>query len=154
MQVKGNNYLIPVDAAPRIENDVEYDCVDAGRLLGKMEDAGANTNIVILDACRDNPFARSWSSRSSGKGDSGLAYMNAPSGSIIAYATAPGKTASDGLGNNGIYTEAMLQYINVPGLTIEDFFKYVRIQVMEKTDKQQIPWEYTSLKGNFYFRIK
>jgi uncharacterized caspase-like protein len=153
MQVKGNNYLIPVDASMKVEQDVDYDCVDAGRLLGKMEAAGTNTNIVILDACRDNPFARSWSGRSAGQG-SGLAFMNAPSGSIVAYATAPGKTASDGTGKNGLYTEALLQYIKVPNLLLEDFFKNVRAEVEKKSNKTQITWEASSLKGNFYFTIK
>ncbi|MCX6253843.1 MAG: caspase family protein, partial [Bacteroidia bacterium] len=154
MQVNGKNYLIPVDASLKVEQDVDYDCVDAGRLLGKMEAAGTGTNIVILDACRDNPFARSWSGRSAGQEGTGLAFMNAPSGSIVAYATSPGKTASDGTGKNGLYTEAFLQYIKVPSLSIEDFFKNVRATVEKKSNKTQTPWESTSLKGNFYFTIK
>jgi len=153
LQVKGNNYLIPVDASLKSEQDVDYDCVDAGRLLGKMEDAGTSTNIVILDACRDNPFARSWSGRSAGKG-SGLAFMNAPSGSIVAYATAPGKTASDGTGKNGLYTEALLQFIKVPNLSLEDFFKSVRVEVEKKSNKSQVTWEASSLKGSFFFTTK
>lgn len=153
MQVKGNNYLIPVDANLKIEQDVDYDCIDAGRLLGKMEAAATGTNIVILDACRDNPFARSWGGRSTGQ-ETGLAFMNAPSGSIVAYATSPGKTASDGFGENGLYTEALLQYIKVPSLPIEDFFKSVRVTVEKKSNGKQTPWESTSLKGNFYFIIK
>lgn len=153
LQVKGNNYLIPVDAALKVEQDVLYDCVDAGRLLGKMEAAGVSTNIVILDACRNNPFERSWSGRSSGQGN-GLAFMNAPSGSLIAYATSPGKTASDGAGMNGLYTEAILKYIKVPGMPIEEFFKNVRTMVEINSKKEQTPWESTSLKGNFYFKLK
>jgi hypothetical protein len=155
MQVNGNNYLIPVDASLKVEQDVQYDCIDAGRLLGKMEAAGTNTNIVILDACRDNPFARSWgSSRSAAQqGGTGLAFMNAPSGSIIAYATSPGKTASDGTGKNGLYTEAILKFIKVPKLSIEDFFKNVRTEVETKSNRAQTPWESTSLKGNFFFTI-
>jgi hypothetical protein len=154
MQVKGNNYLIPVDATLKVEQDVEYDCLDAGRVLGKMEAAGSITNIVVLDACRDNPFARSWgSSRSAGQ-QSGLAFMNAPSGSIVAYATSPGKTASDGSGKNGLYTEAFLQYMKVPGLSLLEFFQNVRGAVEKKSNKTQTPWEMTSLKGNFYFKVK
>jgi hypothetical protein len=153
LQVKGENYLIPVDASLKIEQDVDYDCIDVGRLLGKMEAAETSTNIIILDACRDNPFERSWSGRSGSRGG-GLAFMNAPSGSIIAYATSPGKTASDGTGKNGLYTEALLQYINIPGLQIEEFFKNVRTLVEIRSNKEQTPWESTSLKGNFYFRIK
>jgi uncharacterized caspase-like protein len=153
MQVNGKNYLIPVDASMKVEQDVDYDCVDAGRLLGKMESAGTSTNIVILDACRDNPFARSWSTRSAGK-EGGLAFMNAPSGSIVAYATAPGKTASDGSGKNGLYTEALLKYLNVPGLPLEDFFKNVRVEVERKSNKTQVTWEASSLKGTFFFKLK
>jgi hypothetical protein len=153
IQVKGNNYLIPVDAALKVEQDVDYDCIDAGRLLGKMEAAGTTTNIVILDACRNNPFERQWSGRAAGQGN-GLAFMNAPSGSIIAYATSPGKTASDGSGKNGLYTSAILQYIKVPGLSIEEFFKNVRTAVERNSNRAQTPWESTSLKGNFYFKLK
>jgi uncharacterized caspase-like protein len=80
--------------------------------------------------------------------------MNAPSGSLIAYATSPGKTASDGTGRNGLYTEAILKYIKVPGLPIEEFFKNVRTMVESNSGREQTPWESTSLKGNFYFRIK
>jgi hypothetical protein len=153
IQVNGDNYLIPVDARLEVQQDVEYDCVNVGRLLGKMEAAGTATNIVILDACRDNPFERSWSGRGMTKGN-GLAFMNAPSGSIIAYATSPGRTASDGTGKNGLYTSALLEFINIPSLPIEEFFKNVRREVEIKSNKQQTPWESTSLKGNFYFRLK
>jgi hypothetical protein len=154
VQVKGNNYLIPVDASLKVEQDVDYDCINAGRLLGKMEAAGTTTNIVILDACRDNPFARSWSGRSAGQGETGLASMNAPSGSIVAYATSPGKTASDGTGKNGLYTEAILQNIKTPGLSLGDFFMNVRATVIKKSSKAQTPWEESSLNGHFFFVIK
>lgn len=152
LQVNGNNYLIPIDANLKVEQDVEYDCMDSGRLLGKMEAAGTTTNIIILDACRDNPFARSWTRSASG--GKGLAFMNAPSGSIIAYATSPGKTASDGTGKNGIYTEALLQFIKVPNLSLLEFFQNVRVEVEKKSNRMQTPWESTSLKGNFFFTIK
>jgi hypothetical protein len=153
IQAKGVNYLIPVDAELKVEQDVEYDCADAGRILGKMEAAGTKTNIVILDACRNNPFERAWGGRTAGQG-TGLAFMNAPSGSLIAYATSPGKTASDGTGRNGLYTEAILKYIKVPGMPIEEFFKNVRTLVENNSNREQTPWESTSLKGNFYFKIK
>ena len=148
VQVDGNNYLIPSDARLGDENDVEYNCVRAGRVLGKMESANSKTNIVILDACRDNPFERSWNRGLKGKG---LAFMNAPSGSLIAYATSPGNTASDGTGENGLYTEALLEHIGITNLSIENIFKRVRIRVEEKSNGMQIPWESTSLKGSFYF---
>jgi Caspase domain len=154
MQVKGNNYLIPIDASLKVEQDAYYDCIDAGQILGKMESAGTSTNIIILDACRDNPFARSWSSRSAGSGGKGMAFMDAPSGSIVAYATSPGKTASDGTGKNGLYTEAFLKYVKVPNLSLEEFFKSVRSEVEKNSNKTQTPWEASSLKGSFFFKIK
>ena len=93
IQAQGVNYLVPVDATIYTENDVEYNCVDVGRMLAKMEDARSRTNIVILDACRNNPFARSYRSTTRG-----LARMDAPAGSYVAFATAPGSVASDGTG--------------------------------------------------------
>ena len=149
IQVNGNNYIVPVDANLYMENDVEYDCVEVGRILGKMEDSGCETNIIILDACRDNPFERKWSGRS--VKTQGLAFMNAPSGSIIAYSTSPGKTASDGTGENGLYTSALLKYMQVPNLILEDIFKNVRSEIEKVSDGKQTPWESTSLKGSFYF---
>ena len=149
VQVNGHNYLLPVDAKLDGENDAEYDCVRAGRILAKMEAAGSRTNIVILDACRDNPFERSW--RRGEKG-SGLAFMNAPSGSLIAYSTAPGKTALDGGGRNSPYTSALLKNIETPNITVLQMFQRVRATVMRQSDKKQIPWESTSLRGDFYFK--
>ncbi len=149
LQVNGNNYLIPIDARLENENDVDYDCIQAGRVLAKMETANTQTNIVILDACRDNPFERGWNRGTKGKG---LAFMNAPSGSLIAYATSPGNTASDGSAANGLYTSALLQHLTTPSLTIEDVFKRVRTAVMENSGGRQIPWESTSLTGDFYFK--
>jgi hypothetical protein len=149
VQVNGHNYLIPVDAKLENENDVEYDSVRADRVLAKMENAGSKTNIVILDACRDNPFERSWHRGAKGNG---LAFMNAPSGSIIAYATSPGTTASDGPGNNGLYTSAILKHITTGNITIEKMFKLVRATIMEESEGKQVPWESTSLRGDFYFK--
>ncbi|MCF6319476.1 MAG: caspase family protein [Proteobacteria bacterium] len=143
-----HDYLVPVDANLSSENDVEYDCVNAERILAKMEDAGSKVNIVVLDACRNNPFERSWTRSTQGKG---LAFMNAPSGSLIAYATSPGTTASDGSGQNGLYTSALLQHLSTPDITILEMFQQVRSTVMEKSGDIQVPWESTSLKGNFYF---
>jgi formylglycine-generating enzyme required for sulfatase activity len=149
MQVEGRNYLIPADADIESESDVRFESVDAGRVLGKMEDAGNALNIVILDACRDNPFARSFRS-----GTQGLARMDAPKGSIIAYATAPGSVAADGHGRNGIYTKNLLAHIDSPGLSIETFFKKVRIGVISETQDRQVPWESSSLTGDFFFSRK
>ncbi|MEM1218546.1 MAG: caspase family protein, partial [Bacteroidota bacterium] len=114
----------------------------------KMEASGASTNLVILDACRNNPFERTWSRSSNGKG---LAFMNAPSGSLIAYATSPGSTASDGSGSNGLYTSAILKYINRTDLSVMEMFQNVRNEVMQISSGAQVPWESTSLTGKFYF---
>lgn len=146
MQINGRNYLIPVDARVETESDVKYEAVDAGRVLGKMEDADNRLNIVILDACRNNPFARGFRSA-----EKGLARMDAPTGSLIAYATAPGQVAADGEGRNGIFTKHLLNYITTPGLTVEQVLKRVRIGVLEETNSEQVPWESSSLTGNFYF---
>ena len=156
IQVNGKNYLIPVDAKISSKKDVEYSAIDAGRILSKMEDAQSKTNIIILDACRNNPFERSWNRavKISG-GGGGLAFMNAPTGSLIAYSTAPGNTASDGeAGTNGVYTSALLEHMKTPNITIEEMFKRVRVTVEKKTDKRQVSWESTSLKGNFFFKIE
>ena len=148
LQVKGNNYLVPVDAEVHTEEEVEYETVDAGFVLAQMDSARTSLNIVILDACRNNPFARSFRSASNG-----LAKMDAPDGTLIAYATAPGSIASDGgAGRNGIYTRELLKVIAIPDLSIEDVFKRVRISVHGVTQGKQTPWESSSLMGNFSFR--
>lgn len=151
IQSDGFNYLIPVESQLLAYEDVEYDCVRADRILRKMEYASTDVNVLILDACRDNPFERKWSRAASGKG---LAFMDAPSGSIIAYATSPGRTAADGTGKNGLYTEALLKYIQKRGLQIEEVFKNVRKEVEQRSSGKQTPWESTSLKGYFYFKRK
>jgi TolB-like protein/Flp pilus assembly protein TadD len=147
VQSKGFNYLIPVDATLKSESDVEYNCVRADRVLGKMEDARNKINIVILDACRDNPFERSWTRSSRGKG---LATMTAPVGSIIAFATSPGNTASDGTGENGLYTSGILTFIDEPGITAIQMFQKVTAFVLKRSNSQQLPWVSTSLTGDFY----
>ncbi|MEX2116326.1 MAG: caspase family protein [Bacteroidota bacterium] len=146
MQVGGENYLIPVASELRNEEEIEYETVNAGFVLAQMEAARNRMNILVLDACRNNPFTRSFRSASRG-----LAMMNAPTGTLIAYATAPGSTASDGTGKNGLYTEELLAQMNVPGQKIEDVFKRVRANVMNRSNTQQIPWEASSLIGDFYF---
>ena len=151
VQVSRYNYLIPVDAKLGSEKKVEYDCVRADRILADMESAGTRTNIVILDACRDNPYERSWRKGSDG---AGLAFMNAPSGSLIAYSTAPGKTAVDGSSANRPYTSALLEHIDTPNITVLQMFQRVRSTVMSRSENKQKPWESTSLKGDFYFSTK
>ena len=149
IQYKGRNYMIPVEADLKAEQQIEYDCIAADRVLAYMEYAKSKVNIIVLDACRNNPFERSWNRSANG---SGLAFMNAPTGSMIAYATSPGTTASDGTGSNGLYTSALLKHMNTPNITIEQMFKRVRGEVEEKSNGKQVPWESTSLKGEFYFR--
>ncbi|HYE13917.1 MAG TPA: caspase domain-containing protein [Pyrinomonadaceae bacterium] len=146
VQVKGVNYLVPVGAEIASEEEVEYECVDIGFVLAQMESAANGMNLVILDACRNNPFARSFRSVSRG-----LALMDAPAGTLIAYATAPGSIASDGDGRNGIYTQELLKFMRVPNLSVEEFFKQVRISVRGITQGKQTPWESSSLIGSFYF---
>ena len=146
IQVSGENYLIPVDAKIYREEEVEYESVNAGFVLAQMAGAKNRMNIMILDACRNNPFARNFRSQ-----QSGWASMNAPMGTLIAYATTPGSTASDGTGENGLYTQELLKQIKVSGLMIEEVFKNVRANVINISNGLQVPWESSSLIGNFYF---
>ena len=146
MQVRGKNFMIPVDAQITTESSVSSESVDVERVLDQL--LQARLSMVILDACRNNPFERQFRS---GAGR-GLAQIDAPAGTLIAYATAPGKVASDGDGTHGTYTEALLQAIEKPGLRVEDVFKQVRIDVLKVTANQQIPWESSSLTGDFVFR--
>lgn len=145
MQVRGKNYLIPIDAEIRTESAVSSEAVDLDQLLDKL--STARLSMVILDACRNNPFERRFRG-----GGQGLASINAPAGTLIAYATAPGKVASDGEGKNGLYTQELLAAMDTPGIKIEDVFKQVRANVVRKSGEAQIPWESSSLTGDFYFR--
>ncbi|MCF8157304.1 MAG: SUMF1/EgtB/PvdO family nonheme iron enzyme [Rhodoferax sp.] len=144
IQVRGKNYIIPVDAQVTSEASVRVETVDVDSVMDQL--AVSPMNIVILDACRNNPFERKF--RSVG---GGLAQMDAPKGSLIAYATAPGKTAADGSGRNGLYTQELLKSIQAPGLTLESVFKRVRNGVMAASGEAQTPWESSSLTGDFYF---
>jgi formylglycine-generating enzyme required for sulfatase activity len=146
MQVSGSNYLIPIGANIEAESDIKYESVNANRVLSKMEEAGNDLNMVFLDACRNNPFARSF--RSSGKG---LAQMDAPKGSFVAFATAPGSIASDGTGRNGLFTGELIQHMQVPGLELTKMMKEVRKQVLRESEDKQTPWDVSSLTGDFYF---
>jgi len=148
IQYSGSNYLIPVDADLKEEHQIEFDCLSTDRILRFMEAANNKVNIIILDACRNNPFERSWHRSANGRG---LAFMNAPTGTLIAYATSPGSTADDGNRENGLYTESLLRNMTLPNLSIEQLFKRVRIEVEENSNHRQVPWESTSLKGEFCF---
>jgi uncharacterized caspase-like protein len=143
MQVRGRNYILPVDARVQSEGDVVEQGVEIDSVLQRLEGKAAAINLVILDACRNNPFT-------SAKG-SGLAAVDAPKGSLVAFATAPGKVALDGKGRNGVYTKHLLANLNAPGMRVEDVFKRVRIGVTEESQGQQVPWENTSLTSDFYF---
>jgi TonB family protein len=146
VQLKGRNYLIPTDVEITSESDVEDQGVDANLIMGLMDEAGNGLNVVILDACRNNPFARSFRS-----GTSGLAQVDAPTGTFVAYSTGPGKVARDGTGRNGAYTAELLKQMAVPGLAIEEVMKRVRASLKQQTNGEQIPWESSSLVGDFYF---
>jgi uncharacterized caspase-like protein len=146
MQFKDRNYLIPIDAAMGTEEDVTFFSVEIGQIFDRMDRARTRFNFIILDACRDNPFAASFKVSSQG-----LAQMSSPSGTLIAYATAPGSVAADGFGRNGIYTKHILQNIRVPDLPVEIMFKRVREGVERETRRLQTPWDSSSLKGDFVF---
>lgn len=146
MQVRGNNYLIPVDAQISTEATVGSEAVNMDTVLQQLTEAGSRVNLVILDACRNNPYERRFRG-----GSGGLASMDAPKGTLIAYATAPGKVAMDGEGANGLYTSELLKAIRQPGWQVEEVFKEVRNQVNKGSGDSQTPWESSSLTGRFYF---
>jgi uncharacterized caspase-like protein/formylglycine-generating enzyme required for sulfatase activity len=146
MQLSGRNYLIPTTARIEREGDVEIEAVSADWVIEQMKYARNRLNIVILDACRNNPFTRSMRSV-----DHGLATMDAPAGILIAYSTAPGAVAADGTGRNSPYTEALTQAIREMHEPVEQVFKHVRVGVMSATAGKQVPWESSSLTGDFYF---
>jgi len=146
LQVDGENYLVPIGARLESEGDVRYEAVAAGRVLENLRYAEASLNIVILDACRTNPFARSFR-----KPLRGLARMDAPRGSIIAYSTAPGEVASDGSGRNSPYAAAFLRHVASPGIPVESFFKEVAKDVSRETGDKQRPWISSDFLGEFSF---
>jgi len=146
VQLNGRNYLIPTTAHIEREGDVEIEAVSADWVIEQMRYARNRLNIVILDACRNNPFTRSMRSV-----DHGLATMDAPAGIMIAYSTAPGSVAADGTGRNSPYTEALTHAIRDLHEPVEQVFKHVRVGVMSATSGKQVPWESSSLTGDFYF---
>ena len=147
VQSRGRNYLLPVGAQLDSESDLEFESVDASMVLAQMDEAGNRVNIVVLDACRDNPFARSFRSASRG-----LAQMDSAKGSFLAYATSPGSVAADGSGRNGVYTKHLLQSLKEPETKLEEVFKRVRLGVAKETGNKQIPWDSSSVLGDFFFR--
>jgi uncharacterized caspase-like protein len=131
MQIKGRNYLIPVNAHISAETDVELESVDVYRILGRMASAGNRTNVIILDACRENPFERAF--RTSAEG---LAKLDAPVGSVIAFATGPGDVAADGTGRNGLFTKHLLRNFSRPELSLTQVLMETRRGVVEETGKK------------------
>ena len=149
LQVQGDNYLIPVHAQIRRESDVDVEAVPADLVLRQMDFAGSAVNIVILDACRNNPLNRSF--RSSVRGLAEI--TRKPRGSFIAYSTAPGEVAADGSGAaNSPYAKALSETIAQPGLGIEEIFRDVRGKVLAATGNKQTPWDSSSLTAPFYFQ--
>jgi len=147
LQVDGRNYLVPVDAEITSSYSVRSEAMDVDTVLGQFSGLPDAINVVILDACRNNPFEE----RLRGMTGNGLAAIDAPKGTLIAYATAPGKTASDGDRDNGLYTASLVKNIDAPQLRIEDVFKRVRAEVAQESSQSQIPWESSSITGDFYF---
>src|SRR5215475_4629982 len=149
VQVDGVNYLAPVGARVEKEQDVKFELLDIGKVTAEMEAAKNGLNILILDACRNNPFIRAFRSP-----NPGLAPINAPSGTYIAFATAPGTTASDGKGQNGLYTQELLTNLKQPGLRLEDVFIRTRVSVKKKSKDLQVPWENGALEGVVILNLK
>jgi len=147
VQIDGENYLVGVDADPTDETATKYKSLKLSYLVEIMDKARSETNIIILDACRNNPWGASWT-RSIGLG--GWAPIVAPRGTLIAFSTSPGEKSYDGLGAHGRYTEALLQHIESV-CPVETMFKRVRNTLTAVSIKKQIPWEHTSLIAEFYF---
>lgn len=150
MQIEGSNYLLALDTDMDSEDDAKHSSLSLDRVIDTMSKSKATTKIIILDACRNNPWQRAWQ-RSLAK--RGLASVYAPKGTIIGFATSPGESASDGDRRNGTYTEALLQHIDSPDCSIETMFKRVRNTVAAATAGKQTSWEHTSLAGEFYFNL-
>jgi Caspase domain len=146
LQLDWRNYMVPVDAKLNSAKDVPANTVDIEVVMNAFKSAGNRMSIVVLDACRDNPFADG--KTASGKG---LAPLDAPTGTFLAYATAPGNVAADGSGKNGLYTGFLLRELQRPSARIEDVFKRVRFAVRQASNGAQIPWEATSLEDDFVF---
>jgi len=149
LQVNGENYLIPIKARLQSEKDASYDAVPLGKALNAMEASGNLWNVVIIDACRDNPFYRRWYRSNSARG---LTAVTPPNGIIIAYSTKAGSVAEDGAGlRNSPFTSALLEKIKKSDLDVRLMFGEVTELVVQKTDKKQVPWTEGNLIGrNFY----
>jgi Caspase domain len=145
IQVDWKNYMIPVDFDATNTGDVGKQAVDVQNVIKVFQENKTRSNIIILDACRDNPFSAKTNLK-------GLAPVDAPPGTYLAYATAPGNVAEDGdeLSGNGLFTKYLIEELQIPA-KIEDVFKRVRLQVRKKSEGRQIPWDSSSLEDDFYF---
>lgn len=146
VQIKGVNYLPAVDADITSEEDVTMQSIDVNRVLDILDESKTRLNLVFLDACRNNPFTRSFRSSAAG-----LAKVDAPSGTLISFATRPGSTAYDGDGSHGLYTQHLLQHMNAPNLPVEQMLKRVVSGVKKESKGQQEPWMEGAIEGDFYF---
>lgn len=149
VQTGGTNYLLPIGAIIEDEADLEIEALSITTVLAQLAAAKNRLNLVILDACRNNPFKTEVRSPTRG-----LARVSAASGSLIAFSAAPGQVAVDGKGKNSPYTAALAESLRVEGLTVEQVFKRVRVIVEKQTRGKQTPWEESSLRGEFYFKPK
>ena len=147
LQLDWRNYMVPVDANIKSAADVPRQAIELSSVVDVFNAAGNRMNIVVLDACRDNPFGKDTSTAK------GLAQLDAPPSTFLAYATAPGNVAEDGdeKSGNGLYTQYLLQELKRPTAKIEDVFKRVRLNVRKQSQGRQIPWESTSLEDDFFF---
>ncbi len=149
VQVRGSNFLAPINANPTKEADVDFQLVNADVVLRQMESAGTKLNLVMLDACRNNPLSGRGLRASGG----GLAVMQAPEGTLISFATQPGALAQDGSDGNSPYTKALAEVIRIPGLDILHSFNEVGLRVKKVTGGAQQPWQSSSpIEGEFYFK--
>lgn len=151
IQSNGRNYLIPVDAKLSSASDLNFGTVELDKILASLDEP-QRASIIILDACRDNPLARSFAlaSRSASVGSGLAAYTALGTGSLIVFATAPGKVALDGRGKNSPFTESLVKHLRTPGLEVRQMLTRVRNDVAKATDDRQIPWDNSSLRGDVY----
>jgi uncharacterized caspase-like protein len=162
VQIRGRNYLMPVDAEIQSEDDIPLKGADVTEVLERLATITEGVNLIVLDACRNNPFSAASSqladgrrlrTRGLGPQSLGLAPLQAPSGTLIAFSTAPGSIAVDNPSQrNSTYTKHLLAQLAIPGVPIERMFKQVRVAVAQETQQQQVPWETSSLMGEFCFR--
>ena len=147
VQLAWRNYMMPIDMDIDVASDIPKQGVEVNSLLEGLTKAQNPMNVIILDACRDNPFGSL-----KGIEQKGLSQMDAPTNTLLAYATSPGNVASDGEGSNGLYTENLLREMKVKDAKIEEVFKRVRLNVRLRSKGAQIPWESTSLEEDFWFQ--